>query len=135
VTSPQSAYKVAALSPVMPDISVVRQANTRLIGFENSAFPYSGTNPRTGSAGSRYGDNRVLVHVPSGFDLRKPGVIVVFFHGHGATLQRDVRDRQLLPRRFPNPGSMPCWSRRSSPTMPPIPAPESSGSATDSSGS
>jgi hypothetical protein len=104
VTSPQSAYKVAALSPVMPDISVVRQANTRLIGFENSAFPYSGTNPRTGSAGSRYGDNRVLVHVPSGFDLRKPGVIVVFFHGHGATLQRDVRDRQLLPAQISESG-------------------------------
>ena len=104
VTSPASAYKVAALSPVMPDISVVRQANTRLIGFENSAFPYSGTNPRTGSSGSRYGDNRVLVHVPSGFDLRKPGVIVVFFHGHGATLQRDVRDRQLLPAQISESG-------------------------------
>jgi hypothetical protein len=98
VTSPARAYKVAALSPVMPDISVVRQANTRLIGFENSAFPYSG------SRGGRYSDNRVLVHVPAGFDVRKPGVIVVFFHGHGATLSRDVRDRQLLPAQITESG-------------------------------
>jgi hypothetical protein len=98
VTSPSRAYKVAALSPVMPDISVVKQANTRLIGFENSAFPYSG------SRGGRYSDNRVLVHVPAGFDARKPGVIVVFFHGHGATLSRDVRDRQLLPAQITESG-------------------------------
>ena len=45
-----------------------------------------------------YQDNRVLVHMPKGFDVRKPGVIVVFFHGNGATLERDVRDRQLVPQ-------------------------------------
>ena len=39
-----------------------------------------------------------------GFDVRKPGVIVVFFHGHGATLERDVRDRQLLPRQISESG-------------------------------
>jgi hypothetical protein len=104
VTTPSGAFKVAALSPVMPDISVVKQANTRLVGFENSAFPYSGSNPRTGNSGSRYSDNRVLVHVPAGFDVRKPGVIVVFFHGHGATLSRDVRDRQLLPAQISESG-------------------------------
>jgi hypothetical protein len=69
-----------------------------LIGFDNSAFPYSG------KQGARYSDNRVLVHVPAGFDVRKPGVIVVFFHGHGATLERDVRDRQLLPSQISESG-------------------------------
>ena len=105
VTIPSSAYKLAALTPALPDnVSVIKQANTRLIGFDNSAFPYSGKNPRTGSAGGQYTDNRVLVHVPAGFDVRKPGVIVVFFHGHGATLERDVRDRQLLPKQISESG-------------------------------
>lgn len=101
---PSGSYKVASLSPELPrSMSVVRQAHTRLIGFENSAFPYFGSNPRY-SRSSRYSDNRVLVHVPPGFDVRKPGVIVVFFHGHGATLERDVRDRQLLPAQITESG-------------------------------
>ena len=98
---PSTTYKVAALTPTIPSMSVVKQANTRLVGFDNSAFPYSGKNAR----GSRYSDNRVLVHVPAGFDARKPGVIVVFFHGHGATLARDVRDRQLLPKQISDSGT------------------------------
>ena len=38
------------------------------------------------------------------FDARKPGVIVVFFHGNGATLERDVRDRQLVPQQISDSG-------------------------------
>jgi hypothetical protein len=101
VRIPSTSYKVAALTPTIPSMSVVKQANTRLVGFENSAFPYFGKSGR----GSRYSDNRVLVHVPAGFDARKPGVIVVFFHGHGATLARDVRDRQLLPKQISDSGT------------------------------
>jgi hypothetical protein len=102
-------YKLASLSPELPyGLPAIKQAQTHLIGFDNSAFPYSGKNPRTGDGaygqGGRYSDNRVLVHVPAGFDVRKPGVIVVFFHGHGATLERDVRDRQLLPRQISESG-------------------------------
>jgi hypothetical protein len=102
-------YKLASLSPELPyGLPAIKQPQTHLIGFENSAFPYFGKNPRSGGGayaeGSRYGDNRVLVHVPTGFDARKPGVIVVFFHGHGATLERDVRDRQLLPRQISESG-------------------------------
>ncbi len=41
-----------------------------------------------------YTDPRVLLHIPKGFDIRKPAVMVVFFHGHGAKIDRDVRDRQ-----------------------------------------
>ena len=80
---------------------VIQTEQTELIGFDSSAFPYYGRNPRTGGTGytdGRYSDNRVLVHVPSGFNVKKPGVIVVFFHGHGATLARDVRDRQQVPK-------------------------------------
>ena len=51
-----------------------------------------------------YNDNRVLMHVPENFDIRKPGVIVVFFHGNGATLERDVRDRQLVPQQISDSG-------------------------------
>jgi hypothetical protein len=102
VRIPSTSYKVAALTPVLPNLSVVKQASTRLIGFDNSAFPYAGKDSRPGG---RYSDNRVLVHVPAGFDVRKPGVIVVFFHGHGATLERDVRDRQLLPRQITESGT------------------------------
>ena len=94
--------------------------------MKSSAFPYFGKNPgsdtpflnvskgdRRGhrSYGGRvywqdqtYNDNRVLVHVPENFDARKPGVIVVFFHGNGATLERDVRDRQLVPQQISDSG-------------------------------
>jgi hypothetical protein len=47
-----------------------------------------------------YNDQRVLLHIPAKFDIRKPGVIVVFFHGHGAILERDLRDRQALPEQI-----------------------------------
>ena len=96
---PSGSYKTAALSPQLSyaaaPVPAVKQAQTRLIGFDNSAFPKSG---------GRYSDNRVLVHVPAGFDVTKPAVIVVFFHGHRATLERDVRDRQLLPAQISESG-------------------------------
>jgi hypothetical protein len=99
VGSAEGAYKVASLSPDVPyGLPAIKQGQTQLVGFENSAFPYHD------KSGSRYSDNRVLVHVPLGFDVRKPGVIVVFFHGHGATLARDVRDRQLLPAQISESG-------------------------------
>jgi hypothetical protein len=103
---PAGSYKVASLSPDIPYVPAIKQAHTQLIGFENSAFPYGGSSARTGkeSRRGRYSDNRVLVHVPAGFDVRKPGVIVVFFHGHGATLERDIRDRQLVPKQITESG-------------------------------
>ena len=97
-----------------------------LVGLKSSAFPYLGNNPRTdqpflnisngGRRGHRsysgrvlwqdetFNDNRVLMHVPENFDIRKPGVIVVFFHGNGATLERDVRNRQLVPQQITDSG-------------------------------
>lgn len=47
-----------------------------------------------------FGDNRVLLHIPRGFDVTRPAVMVVFFHGHGAELTRDVLNRQNVPEQI-----------------------------------
>jgi hypothetical protein len=119
--------RVASLTPTitLPKPSE-REELTTLVSMKSSAFPYFGNNPRSEAPflninkGERrghrayngrvywqdetYNDNRVLVHVPETFDVRKPGVIVVFFHGNGATLERDVRDRQLVPQQISDSG-------------------------------
>jgi hypothetical protein len=120
-------YRVASLGPQLPyQRPTAQQDLTTLVSMKSSAFPYYGNNPASDapflniSKGDRrghrsyggrvywqdqtYNDNRVLVHVPENFDVRKPGVIVVFFHGNGATLERDVRDRQLVPRQITESG-------------------------------
>jgi hypothetical protein len=103
-----------------------RETLTTLVSMKSSAFPYFGNNPRSDTpflnvtTGDRkghrsysgrvywqdetYNDSRVLVHIPENFDVRKPGVIVVFFHGNGATLERDVRARQLVPQQISGSG-------------------------------
>jgi hypothetical protein len=120
-------YRVASLEPTVPYHRPPREDQTSLVSLKSSAFPYLGNNPRTdepfldvskdGRRGHRsyggrvywqdttYNDNRVLMHVPENFDIRKPGVIVVFFHGNGATLERDVRDRQLVPQQITDSGA------------------------------
>ena len=119
-------YRVASLEPTVPYQRPPREDQTTLVSLKSSAFPYLGNNPRTdapfldvakdGRRGHRsyggrvywqdttYNDSRVLMHVPENFDIRKPGVIVVFFHGNGATLERDVRDRQLVPQQITDSG-------------------------------
>jgi hypothetical protein len=94
-------------------------ALTSLVEFETAPFPYHGTEPETGrpflNAGNEghrghvnfrgqvlwesqtFRDNRVLLHIPPGFKPKHPAVMVVFFHGHGANLAQDVRDRQRVP--------------------------------------
>ncbi len=129
-TRPQPApYKVASLEPQVPyrRPTTAREDLTALVSMKSSAFPYYGNNPASDapflniSRGDRrghrsysgrvywqdetYNDNRVLVHVPEHFDVRKPAVIVVFFHGNGATLERDVRDRQLVPQQISESGA------------------------------
>ena len=121
-------YRVASLAPTVPAYQhpAPKEDLTALVSLKSSAFPYFGNNPRTDqpflnvAKGDRRGhrsysgkilwqdetfnDNRVLMHVPETFDVRKPGVIVVFFHGNGATLERDVRDRQLVPQQITDSG-------------------------------
>jgi hypothetical protein len=92
---------------------------TALVDFETAPFPYHGmmgdSNRLFLNAGEEdhrghvsfrghvfwesetFSDDRVLLHIPPGFDPNLPAVMVVFFHGHGANLARDVRDRQQVP--------------------------------------
>ncbi len=102
-----------------PPLAPLRHTKTQLVEFENGPFPYHGIAPTTdrtfldvnedGRRGHRtsngtvywedktYSDRRTLLHIPKGFDLRRPALMVFFLHGHGATLQRDVIDRQRVP--------------------------------------
>ena len=51
-----------------------------------------------------YSDRRSLIYFPAGFNLARPAVIVVFFHGNQAILARDVVDRQQVPRQVAESG-------------------------------
>lgn len=104
----------------------LRQTRTALVEFEMAPFPYRGYVPQTNKPfldvvdGNRRGhrtwsghvfwedetfnDNRVLLHIPKGFDFRRPALMVVFLHGHGATLQRDVWERQRVPAQVSEAG-------------------------------
>jgi hypothetical protein len=96
---------------IRSDIHVppLQKTATTLEPFDNAPFPVR-TASTTGSDTVRihfrskvtwekgaFSDPRVLLHIPKGFDPNKPAVMVVFFHGHGATLTRDVLDRQEVP--------------------------------------
>ncbi len=101
-------------------------AKTQLVPFDVTPFPYSGPVPdknitfldvvngeRRGHTAPRggvywedvtYSDKRVLLSIPRGFDVRRPTLIVVFLHGNLATLTRDVRNRQEIPRQIEQSG-------------------------------
>jgi hypothetical protein len=101
-------------------------ARTALVPFDVSPFPYRGMHPKTDqpfldvTEGERlgrnarsgrvywedqtYSDRRVLLSIPRRFDLRKPALIVMYFHGNGALLQRDVLARQQVPRQIAESG-------------------------------
>ena len=150
-----SASSVAPV-PAAPHVPLGKiEAKTSLVDFETAPFPYRGAMPGSnrafldaGEPGRRghvnfrgrmflasktFGDDRVLLHIPQGFDPNRPAVMVVFFHGHGATLERDARDRQRLPDQISAAGLNAVSWRRNSPSTLPIPAPENSGNRTASS--
>lgn len=99
---------------------------TKLVALTSAPFPYSGMVPRTRRpflnhrdgervgrktrsgrvywADRTYSDSRALLHIPREYDKTKPGVMVLFFHGHGATLARDVVVRQQLPAQISGSG-------------------------------
>jgi hypothetical protein len=101
-------------------------ARSALIPFNVSPFPFDGIAPKTGRPfldvveGERrgrhaarggvlwedvtYSDKRVLMSIPRGFDIRRPALIVVYFHGNGAILNRDVRNRQRVPQQIAESG-------------------------------
>jgi hypothetical protein len=51
-----------------------------------------------------YSNRQALIYFPAGFDLSKPAVILVFFHGNEATLARDVVTRQQVPEQLAESG-------------------------------
>jgi hypothetical protein len=102
-------------------------AKMAYVDFRYSPFPYRGiipekdirfldavdgsrrghTSPRAGMVyweDQTYSDRHSLIYFPAGFDLNKPAVILVFFHGNNATLSRDVVDRQQVPRQLAESG-------------------------------
>ena len=102
------------------------RARSKLVELETAPFPYHGEVPRTqkpfldvienGRRGHRtgggriywedetYSDRQVLLHIPKGFDIRRPSLLIVFFHGHGAKLADDVYLRQQVPAQISSSG-------------------------------
>ena len=94
------------------------EAKTVIVPFRHTPFPYHGmipekdkpfmdvvqghrrghTSPRAGIywEDETYSDKSVLISFPAGFDLARPAVIVLYFHGNSATLERDVLGRQRI---------------------------------------
>lgn len=108
----------AAAFPASGEGARLRKAMSAIVPFKTSPFPYGGklpdgsgpfldvtANGRRGHTSPRggiywedetYSDRSTLLAAPRGFDPARPAVIVVFFHGNGATLQRDVVGRQRV---------------------------------------
>jgi pimeloyl-ACP methyl ester carboxylesterase len=104
----------------------LREAKLQLVGFDSSPFPYSGVVPDTnkpfldarngrlrGHTSLRgdvyweqptYSDRRSLLYMPPGFDIQRPALIVLYLHGQGSMLERDVIARQAVPRQLADSG-------------------------------
>jgi hypothetical protein len=117
--------KQAAKKPP-PPMQPVKEAKSQLVAFNASAFPYRGTVPdskkpfldkrmgkrlaHTTARGdvywedTTYSDRRSLLYIPAGFDANRPSLIVIYLHGQGATLERDVAVRQAVPRQLAESG-------------------------------
>jgi hypothetical protein len=127
--SPKPPVRLASLEDAAPPVAATPWripsnfgALTSLEDFETAPFPYHGMMPASGqpflnvgTEGHRghgnfrgqlllesetFSDDRVLLHIPPGFDPKRPAVMVVFFHGHGANLAQDVSDRQQVPEQI-----------------------------------
>lgn len=89
-----------APAQMIPRIPLDGDPKTALVEFETAPFPVEGHTRGSGT----YSDPHVLLHIPPGFDANRPAVMIVFFHGHGAILARDVRDRQQVPAQISESG-------------------------------
>ena len=120
----QPAPKAAAPKPFGPP--ALKEGKTQLVAFNASAFPYRSVVPgsnmpfldakngrqlgHTSLGGTvyweqpTYNDRRSLLYLPAGFDPQRPVLIVLYFHGQGATLERDVMGRQAVPRQVAESG-------------------------------
>jgi hypothetical protein len=122
-TTRKPRQKKPAVPPALPPL---KEARSQLVNFNASAFPYSGYVPDTRKPfldvrqGRRrghttlkgdvcwedttYSDRRSLLYLPAGFNPMLPSLVVIFLHGQGATLERDVMNRQGLPRQIAQSG-------------------------------
>jgi len=116
--TPSPVQAVPVPHEVHARVAPLKAPKSALVEFDVSPFPYEGLVPRTsrpffdvtdddGRRGhssragvlwedATYSDRRALLFMPKGFDVRRPGVIVVFLHGNRATLERDVGGRQRV---------------------------------------
>jgi hypothetical protein len=124
-TTKQAARKPAAPKPPSGP-QPLKEAKTQLVAFNASAFPYRSLVPGTnkpfldardgkkrGHTSLRgevyweeptYSDRRSLLYLPAGYDPQRPSLMVLFLHGQGATLERDVVVRQAVPRQLTDCG-------------------------------
>ena len=122
----QPAQKAAAAPPRPTGPQPLADGKSQLVPFNASAFPYRGFLPdstkpfldardgrKRGHTSLRgdvywedptYSDRRSLLYLPPGFDPQRPVLLVVFLHGQGATLERDVMLRQAVPRQVAESG-------------------------------
>lgn len=123
---PKKTPRKSATPPRPAGLQPLKEARTQLVAFNASAFPYRSVIPginkpfldvkngkKRGHTSSRgdvywedqtYSDRRSLLYLPAGFDPRRPALIVLFLHGQGATLERDVMVRQGVPRQVSETG-------------------------------
>jgi hypothetical protein len=126
----QKPYQVASYAPVSNDtigvqpfslrsdikLPALPNAVTSLVPMDNAPFPVRAAaddgdhvrinfRRRVSWEKGAFNDPRVLLHIPKGFDPSKPAVMVVFYHGHGATLTRDVLERQEVPQQISDAGA------------------------------
>jgi hypothetical protein len=117
-----------AKSPPVDPLAIVKTPLTHLQAFRYGPFPYSGLGEdgrhpfydtvdglkrrghRTPSGvvlweGTTFGDNRVMLHVPAGFNPRRPALMVIFSHGHGSIIERTVTVDADLPRQIAESGA------------------------------
>ncbi len=116
---PPSSSPTGGLQPL-------KEARSQLVAFNASPFPYRGNIPGTNKPfldardGKRrghttlkgdvcwedasYSDRRSLLFLPAGYNPQLPSLIVLYLHGQGATLERDVAVRQSVPRQIGESG-------------------------------
>jgi hypothetical protein len=129
-TTMQATKKPAAVPKPLPQPpsgpQPLKQAKIELVAFNASVFPYRSVIPDTDKpfldarAGRKrghtsangdvyweeptYSDRRSLLYLPAGYDPQRSSLIVLFLHGQGATLERDVIARQGVPRQLAESG-------------------------------
>jgi hypothetical protein len=129
-TTKQATKKPAAVPKPLPQPpsgpQPLKQAKIELVAFNASVFPYRSVIPDTDKpfldarAGRKrghtsangdvyweeptYSDRRSLLYLPAGYDPQRASLLVLFLHGQGATLERDVIARQGVPRQLAESG-------------------------------